>query len=119
MRVLFLNQYFPPDPAPTGVLLGEVAEAAKKAGHTVDFVAARQEYRMGQNQGGRMIREARALARMLIDGLRRPRADVVVSASSPPCLLVVATLVAFWHRARSVHWIMDMYPEIAVALGEV
>jgi hypothetical protein len=34
-------------------------------------------------------------------------------------LLVVATMVALWHRAKSVHWIMDLYPEIAVALGEV
>lgn len=119
MRVLFLNQYFPPDPAPTGVLLAEVAAELTKAGHTVDFVAARQEYRAGQKQGGRMIREALALWRMLVDGLRRPGAEVVVSASSPPCLLVVATLVAAWHRARSVHWIMDLYPEIAVALGEV
>jgi glycosyltransferase involved in cell wall biosynthesis len=66
-----------------------------------------------------MRREAKALLRMLLDGLRRPRAEVVVSASSPPCLLVVATLVALRHRARSVHWIMDLYPEIAVALGEV
>src|SRR5258708_6217477 len=99
MRVLFLNQYFPPDPAPTGVLLAEIAAALAAKGHTVDFVAARQEYRAGQKQGGRMIREARALLRMLVDGLRRPRADVVVSASSPPCLLVVATLVAFGHRA--------------------
>ena len=79
----------------------------------------RQGYRAGQRRGGRMVREAKALARMLRDGLRRPRADVVVSASSPPCLLMVATLVAAWHRARSVHWIMDLYPEIAVALGEV
>lgn len=119
MRVLFLNQYFPPDPAPTGVLLAEVATALEESGHTGDFVAARQEYRAGQKQGGRMIREALALWRMLVDGLRRPRAEVVVSASSPPCLLVVATLVAAWHRARSVHWVMDLYPEIAVALGEV
>ena len=119
MRVLFLNQYFPPDPAPTGVLLAEVAAELEKAGNTVDFVAAREEYRGGQQQGGRMLREAGALGRMLWDGLRRPRAEVVVSASSPPCLLVVATLVAGWHRARSVHWIMDLYPEIAVALGEV
>jgi hypothetical protein len=96
-----------------------VATELTKAGHTVDFVAARQEYRGGQKQGGRMIREALALGRMLIDGLRRPRAEVIVSASSPPCLLVVATIVAGWHRARSVHWIMDLYPEIAVALGEV
>ncbi len=119
MRVLFLNQYFPPDAAPTGVLLRELADELERAGHTVDFVAARQDYRAGQRKGGRMLREARALGRMLLDGLRKPRAAVVVSASSPPCLLVVATLVAAWHRARSVHWIMDLYPEIAVALGEV
>jgi len=66
-----------------------------------------------------MGREAKALGRMLLDGLRRPRADVVVSATSPPCLLLVATLVATWHRAKSVHWVMDLYPEIAVALGEI
>ena len=119
MRILFLNQYFPPDPAPTGVLLRELADRLQTAGHTVDFVAARQDYRGGQRQGGRMWREAKALGRMLFDGICRKRADVVISASSPPCLLLVATLVAFWHRAKSVHWIMDLYPEIAVSLGEI
>ena len=119
VRILFLNQYFPPDPAPTGVLLREVADRMEAAGHTVDFVAARQDYREGQRQGGRLLREAKALGRMLWDGLRRPRADVVVSATSPPCLLLVATLVAFWHRAKSVHGVMDVYPEIAVSLGEI
>ena len=119
MRFLFLNQYFPPDPAPTGVLFGELAEALRAEGHEVDCVAARQDYRAGQKQGGRTIRELKALARMLLDGMRRPRAEVVVSGTSPPCLLAVATLVAAWHRARSVHWIMDMYPEIAVGLGEI
>ncbi len=119
MRILFLNQYFPPDPAPTGVLLRELADDLQARGHTVEFVAARQDYRATQKQGGRMIREARALARMFFDGLRRARPDVVLSATSPPCLLLVATALAFWHRAKSVHWIMDMYPEIAVALGEI
>ena len=119
MRFLFLNQYFPPDPAPTGVLFGEIAERLRAAGHAVDFVAARQDYRVGQKQGGRTIRELKALGRMLLDACRRPRPDVVVSGTSPPCLLVVATLAALRFRARSVHWIMDMYPEIAVGLGEI
>ena len=118
MRILFLNQYFPPDSAPTGVLLREVADELVAAGHEVDFVAARQDYR-GEKRTGRMRRELAALVRMLLDGVRRPRADVVISGSSPPCLLVVATLVALWHRAKSVHWALDLYPEIAVALGEV
>jgi hypothetical protein len=119
VRFLFLNQYFPPDPAPTGVLLREMAEALEQAGHTIDSVAARQDYRNSHGRGGRMRRELMALVRMLFDGLRRPRPEVVVSGSSPPCLLVVATLVAWWHRAHSVHWAMDLYPEVAVALGEV
>ncbi len=119
MRILFLNQYFPPDPAPTGVLLRELADRLQAAGHSVDYVAARQDYRAGQRRGGRMVREAVALARMLFDGLQRPRPDVVLSATSPPCLLVAATFIAWWHRAKSVHWIMDLYPEIAVALGEI
>ena len=91
----------------------------EQSGHTVGFIAARQDYREGQRKGGRILREAKALGRMLWDGLRRPRADVVVSATSPPCLLLVATLLASWHRAKSVHWVMDVYPEIAVSLGEI
>ncbi len=119
MRVLFLNQFFPPDPAPTGLLFRELAEALEARGHCVDFVASRQEYRAGQRTRGRMQRELKALVAMLWDGLCARRADVVISGTSPPCLLFVAVLVALRHRARSIHWIMDLYPEIAVALGEL
>ena len=119
MRVLFLNQYFPPDPAPTGILLRELADDLAARGHTVDFVAAREEYRGAQKKGGRTRREIAALSRMLLAGMRRPRADVVIAASSPPCLSFVAGMVALWHRAAALHWIMDLYPEIAVELGEI
>ena len=119
MRVLFLNQYFPPDPAPTGILLRELADDLAARGHEVDFVAAREEYRGAQKKDGRTRREMAALFRMLRSGMCRPRADVVIAASSPPCLSVVAGLVALWHRAAAVHWIMDLYPEIAVELGEI
>ncbi|MDB6171254.1 MAG: putative Colanic acid biosynthesis glycosyl transferase [Chthoniobacteraceae bacterium] len=119
MRILFLNQYFPPDPAPTGILLRELSDALSAEGHVVDFVAARQSYRTGQQRGHRLWREFKALVAMLVDGILRPRVDLVISASSPPCLVAVAVLVAIRHRARSIHWVMDLYPEIAVALGEV
>ncbi len=119
MRVLFLNQYFPPDPAPTGILLRELADDLAARGHFVDFVDVAADYRATQKQGGRMIREVNALFKMLLAGMRRPRADVVIAGSSPPCLSFVAGLVARWHRAAAVHWIMDLYPEIAVELGEI
>lgn len=119
MRILFLNQYFPPDPAPTGVLFREVADEFVRLGHEVDFVDAGQAYREGQGKGGRMKRELKALCRMLREGCARPRADVVISGTSPPCLAVVADRVARKHRAAHFHWAMDVYPEIAVGLGEV
>ena len=119
MRILFLNQYFPPDPAPTGILFREVADEFVRLGHDVDFVDAGQEYRGGQGGGGRIKRELSALWRMLREGRARPRADVVVSGSSPPCLGVVADRVARKHGAAHIHWAMDMYPELAIELGEI
>ncbi|HWB60330.1 MAG TPA: glycosyltransferase family 4 protein [Chthoniobacteraceae bacterium] len=119
MRILFLNQYFPPDSAPTGILLHELGEWLQAQGHEVDYVSSAQDYRNVKKNSRRLLREASALCGMLFKGLKTRRPDVVFSASSPPCLLVVATLIAAWHRAKSVHWLMDMYPELAVALGEV
>ena len=80
---------------------------------------AGQDYRAAQGGGGRKKRELGALWRMLREGRARPRADVVVSGSSPPCLGVVADRVARKHRAAHIHWAMDMYPELAIELGEI
>lgn len=118
MRILFLNQYFPPDPAPTGLHLRELAERLSSHGHEVGFVASSQDYRAGK-KGRRTIRELKALAAILWRGLRERRPDVVISGTSPPLLLIVATLVAKRHGAKSAHWLFDMYPELALALGEV
>lgn len=119
MRFLFLNQYFPPDPAPTGILLRELGEALEARGHEVRYVAAGQNYRSGQSRGGRLMREARGLLALVQEGWRGARPHVVLSLTSPPMLLVIATLLAWRHRARSVHWIMDLYPELVPALGKL
>lgn len=119
MRILFLNQYFPPDPAPTGILLHELGEYLKSQGHEVEFVCSAQDYRSAKKNRKRLVREFLALGSIFLKGWKAQRPDVVFSASSPPCLLVVATLLAARHRAKSVHWLMDMYPELAVGLGEV
>lgn len=119
MRILFLNQYFPPDPAPTGVLLRELGEHFAAQGHECRYLASPQSYRAAGKNRRRMLRELGALGSILWRGMREPRPDVVFSTTSPPCLLVVATLIARRHRARSAHWLMDMYPELALALGEI
>jgi hypothetical protein len=119
VRLLFLNQYFPPDPAPTGILLRELGDELTARGHEVVFVDARQAYRTKNKDQRRIVRELRGLAAMAWRALAVRRLDVIISATSPPCLLVGAAVLAKLRGARSVHWLMDMYPELAVALGEV
>lgn len=97
----------------------ELADHLTAQGHTADFVSAGQNYRVRKTGRGRLGREMGALWAILRGGLRAERPDAVISATSPPCLLIVAALVAMRHRSKSAHWLLDMYPELAVALGEV
>lgn len=118
VRILFLNQYFPPDPAPTGVLMRELGDYLDHRGYEVEYQCAPQDYGAERHGKGRLRREIAALFWILWNGLRARRADVVFCGTSPPCLLVAAGGVALWHRARLVHWAMDLYPELARVLGE-
>lgn len=118
MRVLFLNQYFPPDPAPTGSLFSEIGDRLAAAGHTIDRVGASQSYD-AQRHRRRIVRELSALGSIFSAGLHTPHPDVIVAGSSPPCLPVVAAALAKRHGARLVLWAMDLYPELAIALGEI
>ena len=118
MRILILNQYAPPDPAPTAKLVGEIAAALAQDGHAVTIVGTNQNYRRARSgRENRLIRELRALAQLFFKGLKCKRPEIVLSTSSPPGLLVIATFLCVLKRAKSVHWAMDLYPELAFALG--
>lgn len=121
MKVLFINQYAPPDQAPTARLLGDVADHLRARGHNVVTVHQRESYREHPSVGGsRLKRELTALLSILWSALTKgPKPDVVVALSSPPGVLPVAAIVALLRRARLAHWAMDLYPELAVALDEI
>ena len=121
MRFLFLNQYGPPDPVPTARLLGELAAHLRGRGHEVEILSQTQSYQgRPARGGGRLRRELGALLAIGRAGwgAKGSRPDVVLALSSPPGLLVLAALLAIRHRARLAHWAMDLYPELAAALGE-
>jgi glycosyltransferase involved in cell wall biosynthesis len=48
-----------------------------------------------------------------------PRPQVVVSLSTPPLVAGLGMFAARWRRARTVYWVMDVYPDLAVALGAI
>jgi colanic acid biosynthesis glycosyl transferase WcaI len=118
VKVLILNQYAPPDPSPTAVLAGEIARLMEQQGHEVVCLAGGGSYAAGRGGWRRWANELLCLGRMLVSALCAHGVGAVVVMTSPPCALLVGTLVAGWHRARLIHWVMDLYPETAVALGE-
>ena len=121
MKLLILNQYAPPAQAPTSRLVDELRAFFVHQGHTVRIVSERAEYRGHHARTGRrLLRELKALAVITWGALlSKPRPDVILALSSPPCLLVAAALVAGIRRLVLAHWAMDLYPDLAIALGEL
>lgn len=137
MRILILDQYFPPDRTNTAVLLGQLAEDLVALGHEVWFVAGQPSYDPEPGArapaGVRVIRtRSTAFSRVgtfaraanylsyftgvVLRSGRLPRPDVVVAATDPPFIGVAAAIVARRRRAPLVQILYDVYPEVAVAL---
>ncbi|MBL8112364.1 MAG: glycosyltransferase family 4 protein [Acidobacteria bacterium] len=142
VRILFLNQYYWPDEAATAQLLFDLVEAAAGQGHEVVVVASDRSYASGttryprrEERGSVRIRRVAAtafgrgsrlgrvvdyvtyLGGALVACLAGPRPAVVVGLSTPPILGALAVVVAKLRGAKSCYWAMDVYPDVAFALG--
>jgi colanic acid biosynthesis glycosyl transferase WcaI len=142
MRFLLLNQFYPPDAAPTGRYLHDLALALVRRGHEVKVLCSRRSY----NGARRFVPGERLdgveIARLAATGFgrraflgkiadyssfygsllralmfERPRPDVILSLTTPPYIGVLAKLAAQRHRCRHAHWIMDLYPDVMFAHG--
>jgi len=142
VRIILLNQYFAPDEAATAQLLADLGQGLAAAGHEVVAVCSgrsyndpRRRYPPAERLGGVALRRVRttgfgraSAAGRLIDYLtflggailallRERRPDVVISLSTPPLVAFAGLLVARRRAARSIYWVMDVYPELAFRLG--
>jgi glycosyltransferase involved in cell wall biosynthesis len=137
MRYLFLNQFFWPDSAPTGQLLGHVAAELVRRGHRVTVIAADEAYAVAgtdqpegveivrvpvsgfsRGRAGRMLSWISFLGGAAVRAVVLPRQDVVVSLTTPPGLSVPAVLLAKAWRGSVWIWEMDLYPDVATSIGE-
>jgi colanic acid biosynthesis glycosyl transferase WcaI len=142
MRVTFLNRYFYPDHAPTGVLLSDLAFALSRLGHDVTVITSRLRYgggdrlpqhemiqgvdvrRVWSSQEGQSGLFGRSLdygsfylaAAWHLWRLTR-RNDLIVAKTDPPLLSVMAALIAKLKGARLVNWLQDIFPEVAETLN--
>lgn len=140
MNILLVNQFFPPDLAPTGVMLWDLASTLAARGHTVAVLCSRQTYAGDiaadeAPSGVQVIRVGRVtgprrgfggtLARYLafhaaaFGASRRlkPAPDVIVSMTTPPLIGLTMQKAVGRHATAYVDWLMDLYPHVLVAHG--
>lgn len=137
---LFINQFYPPDLAPTGRMFRDVAAELTRRGHSVRVVCSRKSYAPGHDVGSDVVVDgvtvrrvagtpgrSRALLVRAVDDIvflaaagamtLAARADVVVAGTSPPFVGAVAALAAAARGTPHVQWAMDVYPDALRAHG--
>jgi len=119
MKLLLLNQFGYASGAPTGRILAELGAEFERRGHRVFVLVSDPVYGKPRRGLSRLLHEGLAHASLFAQGLWCPKVDAVISLTSPVCLAVSAALIAKIHRARHFHWAMDVYPDVAVCLGEL
>lgn len=143
MRIALLNQFYPPDVAPTGRYLHDLARALVAAGHHATVIASRHAYGGGGDFAARETLDGVEVIRLsgsgfgrdsylgkladytaYVAGLARElarvtRPDLVVALTTPPYLGLLAKLIADARKVRHAHWVMDVYPDALQAHGVV
>jgi colanic acid biosynthesis glycosyl transferase WcaI len=142
MRLLFINRYFYPDISATAQLLTELTEDLAAQGETVTVIAGNTAYTGNQSplpdqeiyKGIRIERvgftrfgRTHTLGRLadclsfwisaFVHAVRAKQQDCLVVLSDPPLLSVLAALVQMIKPVKTVCWLQDVFPEIAVRAG--
>ena len=137
VRFVFINRFYWPEEPATAQLLTDLTQALAALGHEVAVVTSRpgaSSPRHETHAGVQIVRvrstrwARRGLPGKAIDfasfycgallaiAHNSRRGDIVVALTDPPLIGIGAWLVARLRGAKLVHWVQDIYPEIAVAL---
>jgi len=140
VRILILNEYYPPDTSATAKMASIVAEALAQS-HEVTVVAGRPSYdpdekypwqllrsevrngvtveRVGSTSQSRHQMLGRVSNYLSYLGLAVPRAlmkraDIILAMTDPPVAGIAGAIVAGLKRRAFVYNIRDLYPDMAV-----
>ncbi len=141
MRILLINQFYPPDVAPTGKYLHDLARVLVQRGHHVKVICSRRSYDGGKTFPASESLEGVEISRLPATGfgrrgfigkladyatfyfplmavlLRERRPDLILCLTTPPYVGLLGKVAAKWHGCRHAHWIMDLYPDVMFAHG--
>ena len=140
---IFINQYYPPDLAPTGVILRDVAEEMVARGIRVTILCSKGGY-SGKGAEGQYTGASSQVEVVQVPTFRYGRQTLIgklcdyasfflfallhalmvkgkptcyVAMTTPPYLGVLTRLVSKFRGASHAHWVMDLYPDVMVAHG--
>jgi len=138
MRVIFVNRFYRPEEPATAQLLADLAEELSRLGHAITVITShpggpgvpRREtlagvevQRVGRGRRGQTGLAGKAadfarfhLAALWALALTARRDDRIVALTDPPLIGIGAWLVARGRGARMIHWVQDIYPELAMNL---
>ena len=139
MRIWFINRFFYPDLSATAQILTELAEDldAQRAHVTVvtgwvaylggavslpqkdtykgvEILRVRSTKFGRQSFLGRLLDYASFYVSAIVVSLRARREDCLVVLTDPPLLSVLAAVVRMVKRCKTVCWMQDVFPDIAV-----
>ena len=142
MNLVFVNQFYAPDLAPTGVKLQDLTRELVRRGHRVRVLASRHVYATAGSEpvaapadGVEVIRMATCpwvkanVAHRIMSLLSYAQAvrhaihnlgagvDGVVCLTSPPLVAVPVSRACGHLGIPFAHWVMDVYPEALFAAG--
>ena len=140
MKILLLNQYYPPDIPPTGRVLHDLAGFLVREGHQVRVFCSKSSYGGGRKFDSSEILDGVEIQRVPACGFGRRtyagklldyasfcvslsvrlifmrwRPDLVFCMTTPPYLGVLGKFAALFRRCVYAHWIMDLYPDALYA----
>lgn len=144
MKLYFINQHFPPDVAPTGRLIHELAQelTSKYKIHVLtdfpsyqktnvalqshEIVDAVEITRFGNSAPGRQKTRSRFIgyALFLVRAFfflvfHAKRSDTIVTLTTPPFAGILGFVAKKLKGSRFIYWAMDLHPEAEVAVGWV
>ena len=139
MRLIFVNRFYWPETPATGQLLTDLAEALASRGHEVHVITSHSgahSLPKSEVQNKVQIRRVRgtrwnkhgifgkacdfltfylgALGQLSV---QTRRDTIVIALTDPPLLGIGAAWIAGARGARLVHWVQDVYPELAIELA--
>lgn len=130
-RVWLINQWLPPNVAPTGVLMAQLAQALIDRGFAVTALCRSAASPGNEAPYVEVIERVPNTPRRLLDKLsawprfahavlghlraRVAAGDVIVVSSDPPLFFGHVIALAQQRGAKAIHWSQDVYPEVLAA----